>query len=195
MRNLLIASVLAAGLSTSALADNYDNTVLSMTAVSEKFTLSVKAPETGSQEYAISRDLGLVDGSITYLRNGASDDWKARAGKEATLPAGPIDVYAGGGIAYKWGDSMANKTLTATPYVGVSKVIGVLTPYAEMGVDVQSNSTDWADFNRTDTYLEYGTNFNVNTTTSINVAIVEDRSINFDTMEDRELNIGLTVKF
>ena len=55
--------------------------------------------------------------------------------------------------------------------------------------------TNWADFNRTDTYLEYGTSFNVNTTTSINVAIVEDRSINFDTMEDRELNIGLTVKF
>ena len=180
MRNLLIASVLAAGLSSSALADNYDNTVLSMTAVSEKFTLSVKAPETGSQEYAIATDLGLVDGSITYLRNGASDDWKARVGKESTLPAGPIDVYAGGGIAYKWGDSMANK---------------VLTPYAEMGVDVQANSADWADFNRTDTYLEYGTSFNVNTTTSINVAIVEDRSINFDTMEDRELNIGLTVKF
>ena len=86
------------------------------------------------------------------------------------------------------------KTVPASPYIGVQKSISVLTPFVEAGFDWQSTSNDVLDFNRNDSYLEYGTTFTVSESMLLKASIVEDRSKSFD-LEDRELALGIVVSF
>tara|TARA_B110000483_G_scaffold10905_1_gene12688 strand:- start:252 stop:857 length:606 start_codon:yes stop_codon:yes gene_type:complete len=188
-------------MATSAFAENYDNSTMKLTAVSEDYSISVKTPETGANQFAFGTTVGPVDASVTYFQNGSVTDWQLKASKQLNFPIGGgvdiaplLDTYVGAGLAYKWGDSLTQETITASPYVGVTKTFGRISPFAEAGFDWKADSNDALDFDRNDSYLEYGASFAMTDTMSVKASIVEDRSKSFD-LEDKELALGLTVSF
>lgn len=197
---LMLVSVLTM-MATSAFAENYDNGTIELVAVTDSYAISIKTPETGANEYGIAKDLGVVNGELKFFQNGSVHDYQLKASKELIMPIGgggdiePVaETYAGAGLAYKWGDSLTDETVTASPYIGVQKSISALTPFVEAGFDWQSTSNDVLDFNRNNSYLEYGTTFTVSQSMLLKASIVEDRSKSFD-LEDRELALGIVVSF
>ena len=189
---MMIAAV--AMISTAAVAADYDNTAVKLTAQSDAYSISVKAPETGATEYAVGTTVGPVDLTGTWLRNGAVDNYALKVGKEVAV-AGP--VYAGASAEFTFGDSYTTdtRTLVATPYVGVAHTMGQLTPYAEAGYAWKSTSNDVLNFARNDSYLEVGASYAVTPVMAVKLAIKETRDTNFKNAGDRNATVGVTVNF
>jgi len=180
--------------STAAVADDYDNTAIKLTAVTDNYSISVKAPETGAQEFAFETTAGPADVSLTWKRDGSVDNYALKAGKELEV-AGP--VYAGADATFTFGDSYNSdtRTLAASPYVGVSQAFGKVTPYAEVGYAWQSTTNDIVDFNRDSSYVEVGASYAVTEALSVKLSVVEDRDVDFKNPSDRNATVGVTVKF
>ena len=189
---MMIAAV--AMISTAAVAADYDNTAVKLTAQSDAYSISVKAPETGATEFAVGTTAGPVDLTGTWSRNGAVDNYAIKAGKEMAV-AGP--VYAGASAEFTFGDSYTTdtRTLVATPYVGVAHTMGQLTPYAEAGYAWKSTSNDVLNFARNDSYLEVGASYAVTPVMAVKLAIKETRDTNFKNAGDRNATVGVTVNF
>ena len=184
----------AAMISTAATAGDFDNTAVKLTAQTDAYSISVKAPETGATEFAVSVTTAPVDVTATWSRNGAVDNYALKAGKEVEV-TGP--VYAGASAEFTFGDSYTadTRTLVATPYVGVAHTIGALTPYAEVGYAWKSTSNDVLDFARNDSYLEVGASYAVTPAMAVKLSVSETRDINFKNAGDKNATVGITVKF
>ena len=184
----------AAMFSTAAVAGDFDNTAVKLTAQSEAFSISVKAPETGATEFAVGTTVGPVDVTGTWSRNGSTDDYAIKVGKEVEV-VGP--VYAGASAEFTFGDSYTTdtRTLVATPYVGVAHTIGQLTPYAEVGYSWKSTSNDVLGVARNDSYLEVGASYAVTPAMAVKLSVSETRDINFKNAGDKNATVGITVKF
>ena len=184
----------AAMISTAAVAADFDNTAVKLTAQSEAFSISVKAPETGATEFAVGTTVGPVDVTGTWSRNGSTDDYAIKVGKEVEV-VGP--VYAGASAEFTFGDSYTTdtRTLVATPYVGVAHTIGQLTPYAEVGYSWKSTSNDVLGVARNDSYLEVGASYAVTPAMAVKLSVSETRDINFKNAGDKNATVGITVAF
>ena len=184
----------AAMFSTAAVAGDFDNTAVKLTAQSEAFSISVKAPETGATEFAVGTTVGPVDLTGTWSRDGSTDDYAIKVGKEVEV-AGP--VYAGASAEFTFGDSYTTdtRTLVATPYVGVAHTMGQLTPYAEAGYAWKSTSNDVLNFARNDSYLEVGASYAVTPAMAVKLSVSETRDVDFKNAGDRNATVGVTVKF
>ena len=189
---MMVAAV--AMISTAAVAGDYDNTAVKLTAQSDAYSISVKAPETGATEYAVGTTVGPVDLTGTWSRNGAVDNYAIKAGKEMAV-VGP--VYAGASAEFTFGDSYTTdaRTLVATPYVGVAHTLGQLTPYAEAGYAWKSTSNDVLNFARNDSYLEVGASYAVTPVMAVKLSVSETRDVDFKNAGDRNATVGVTVKF
>ena len=189
---MMIATV--AMISSAAMAADYDNTAVKLTAQSDAYSISIKSPETGATEYAVGTTVGPVDVTGTWLRNGAVDNYALKVGKEVAV-AGP--VYAGAEAEFTFGDSYTTdtRTLIATPYVGVAHTMGQLTPYAQVGYAFKSTSNDVLNFARNDSYLEVGATYAVTPVMAVKLAIKETRDTNFKNAGDRNATVGVTVNF
>ena len=189
---MMIATV--AMISSAAMAADYDNTAVKLTAQSDAYSISIKSPETGATEYAVGTTVGPVDLTGTWLRNGAVDNYALKVGKEVAV-ASP--VYAGASAEFTFGDSYTTdtRTLVATPYVGVAHTMGQLTPYAEAGYAWKSTSNDVLNFARNDSYLEVGASYAVTPVMAVKLAIKETRDTNFKNAGDRNATVGVTVNF
>ena len=194
MKSTMMMVAAAAMISTAAVAADFDNTAVKLTAQSEAFSVSVKAPETGATEFAVGTTVGPVDVTGTWSRNGSTDDYAIKVGKEVEV-VGP--VYAGASVEFTFGDSYTTdtRTLVATPYVGVAHTIGQLTPYAEVGYSWKSTSNDVLGVARNDSYLEVGASYAVTPAMAVKLSVSETRDINFKNAGDKNATVGITVAF
>ena len=196
MKKTLLAVAAIATISTAAMAEDFDNTAIKMTAESEAYSLSISNPKSGATEFSASTDLqGMVDVTGTWSRNGDVDDYAIEVAKEVAVPATP--VYAGAKAEFKFGDSYTSDTreLVATPYVGVSATFDKLTPFAEVGYSFKSTANDILDISRNDSYAKLGVSFAVSEKVDLGVSVKEVRDIDFANPGDRQAEVGITVKF
>ena len=194
MKSTMMMIAAAAMFSTAAVAGDFDNTAVKLTAQSEAFSVSVKAPETGATEFAVGTTVGPVDVTGTWSRDGSTDDYAIKVGKEVEV-VGP--VYAGASAEFTFGDSYTTdtRTLVASPYVGVAHTIGQFTPYAEVGYSWKSTSNDVLGFARNDSYLEVGASYAVTPAMAVKLSVSETRDIDFKNAGDRNATVGVTVAF
>lgn len=195
MTKTLATIAVAAMISTSALAEDYDNTAVKMTAVTDNYSVSIKSPKTGATEFSASTGVGLVDVTATWKRNGDVDDYAIKVGKEINVDTTPL--YAGADAEFSFGDSYAtdDRTLIATPYVGVSTTVDKLTPFAELGYSFKSTQNDLVDIARNDSYVKVGASYAIDDRTSLGVSVSETRDVDFKNPGDRQAEVGLTFKF
>lgn len=182
-------------MSSVALAADYDNTAVKMTAVTDNYSVSIKAPETGATEFSASTGVGPVDVTATWKRDGSTDDYALKVGKEIDVDTTPL--YAGADAEFSFGDSYTTdtRTLIATPYVGVSTTVDKLTPFAEVGYSFKSTQNDILDFARNDSYVKVGASYAIDEKTSLGVSVSETRDVDFKNPGDRQAEVGLTFKF
>lgn len=195
MKHIAILAVTAM-ISTSALAADYDNTSVKITAQTEAYHLSVKAPETGATMFAIgSSTIAPIDLEATWMRDGNVDDWSINAGKSMAMPMSPL--YAGADAKLTFGDSYTSdtRTLALTPHIGAKTNVMGVAPYAELGYTFLATSDEWTDINRNSSYLEVGAVYAMTDTLDLQVSITEARDIDFDNASDRQAALGFVVKF
>jgi hypothetical protein len=194
MNKMMTIAAVAMMASTSAMAGDWDNTAVKMTAVSDDYSISVKTPETGATEFALGGTHFGADLTATWKRNGAVDNYAVKAGKTVDV-MGP--VYAGASTEFTWGDSTTSdtNTLTVNPFVGVSMTAGKVTPYAELGYAIKSVQKDLFDMSRDSSYVEVGASYAMSEAVSVKLSVVEARDINFKNAGDRNAEVGFTFKF
>jgi hypothetical protein len=182
-------------LSTTAMAADWDNTAVKVTAQTDDYSISVKSPKTGATEFAVGGIVASVDATVKWKRNGAVDDFAVKAGKSVDIPATPL--YAGASAEFSFGDSFTadTRTMDLSPYVGVTHTMGKLTPFAELGYAWQSTQNDIVDFDRDSSYVEVGASYALSEAVSAKLTVTEARDINFKNPGDRNAEVGLTFKF
>ncbi len=195
MKKTILTVAMAAMLSTTAMADDFDNTAIKMTAETDAYSISIKAPKTGATEFAIGGEVASLDATATWKRNGDVDNYAIKAGKSTSIGTSPM--YAGASAEFTFGDSFTAKTRTLdlSPYVGVSHVMGKLTPFAEIGYAWQSTQNDFVDLDRNSSYIEFGTGYAVSESVTAKLAVTEARDIEFANPSDLQAELGLTFKF
>ena len=194
-KTLTSLAVLATLFGSTAFADDYDNTAMKMTAVSDDYSISIKAPKTGATELAVGGEVASLDATVTWKRNGSVDNWSVKAGKSMDLPMSPL--YAGASAEFSFGDSYTEdtRTLDLSPYVGVSHAMGQLTPFAELGYAWQSTQNDIIDFDRDSSYIEVGASYAMSEAVSLKGSITEARDVDFKNPGDRQAQVGIIIKF
>ena len=159
MKKTIMTVALATLLSTTAFAGDYDNTAMKMTAETDDYSISIKAPKTGATELAIGGEVASLDATVSLKRDGDVDNYSVKAGKSMDLGLTPL--YAGASAKFSFGDSFTSdtRTLDLSPYVGVAHTMGKLTPFAEVGYAWQSTQKDLTDINRDSSYIEVGASY------------------------------------
>lgn len=195
MKKTLITAALVAMLGTSVMADDFDNTAIKMTAVTDNYSVSVKSPKTGATEFAIGTEVASLDTTVTWKRNGDVDNYSVKADKSMDLGLTPL--YAGASAKFSFGDSFTSdtRTMDLSPYVGVAHTMGKLTPFAEVGYAWQSTQKDILDIDRNSSYIEVGASYALSEKVSAKVVITEARDVDFANPGDRNAEVGLTFKF
>ena len=195
MKKTLLAVAAMAMFSTAAIAEDYDNTAVKLTAKTENYSFSVKSPKTGATDFEASTTVGPVDVTGTWSRDGATDDYAIKVGKEVAVETTPL--YVGADAEFSFGDSFTSKTrtLVATPYVGVSATFDKLTPFAEIGYSFKSTSNDIVDFSKNDSYVKVGASYALDTNVAVAVSVKEVRDTDFANAGDRQAEVGISFSF
>lgn len=195
MKKTMTTIALAAMISTSAMAEDYDNTAVKLTAETDAYSVSIKSPETGATEFSATAGVGVVDLTGTWSRNGDVDNYTLGVGKKIDVDTTPL--YAGADAELTFGDSYNSDTRTValTPYVGVSTTVDKLTPFAEVGYAWQSTTKDVLDLNSNSSYVKVGASYAIDPKVSLGVSVKESRDTDFKNPGDRQAEVGLTVKF
>ena len=195
MKKTMMSIALVAMISTSAMAEDYDNTAVKLTAETDNYSLSIKSPKTGATEFSATTGVGYVDVTGTWKRNGDVDNYVLGVGKKIDVDATPF--YAGADAELTFGDSYNSDTRTVdlTPYVGVSTTVDKLTPFAELGYAWQSTTNDVLDFNRDSSYVKVGASYAIDSKVSLGVSVKESRDTDFKNPGDRQAEVGLKIKF
>ena len=195
MKKTIITVALATMLGTSVMADDFDNTAIKMTAVTEDYSISIKAPKTGATEFSIGGEVASLDTSVTWKRNGEVDNYAIKAGKSMAL--GMTPMYAGASAKFSFGDSFTSdtRTMDLSPYVGVAHTMGKVTPFAEVGYAWQSTQKDLTDINRDSSYIEVGASYALSEKVSAKVTVTEKRDQSWGNPGNQNAELGLTFKF
>lgn len=195
MKKTLLAVAAMAMFSTAAIAENYDNTAVKLTAKTENYSFAVKSPKTGATDFEASTTVGPVDVTGTWSRDGATDDYAIKVGKEVAVESTPL--YVGADAEFSFGDSYTKDTrkLVATPYIGVATSFSKLTPFAELGYSFKSTTNDIVDFSKNDSYVKVGASYAVDKNVDIAVSVKEVRDIDFKNPGDKQAEVGLSFKF
>lgn len=193
MRRLLIAVASFATLSTVAMAEDFDNPSVVLTAKTKDYFISTQSPQSGADQFTIGAKVGPIDSlSLTLKNNGDTQDWKIQANKKVKM--GP--AYAGAKGAYWWGDSFtANERVDLTPYLGVAKKVGKFTPFAEVGMTWKATTNDVIDFDKKDSYIDVGSSYALSEALSLKLSIKDSRDTSFKSKDNMEAKLGITVKF
>ena len=64
MNKTLITAAMVAMLGTSVMADDFDNTAMKMTAVTDNYSISVKDKKTGATEFAIGSEVASLNTTV-----------------------------------------------------------------------------------------------------------------------------------
>lgn len=195
MNRTIITVALAMMLGTSAMADDWDNTAIKMTAKTDDYSISIKDKKTGATEFHLRGDVGPIDATLKWKRDGSVDNYALKAEKKNKLATSPL--YIGAHAEFMFGDSYNTdtRTMDIEPYIGVEHAIGKFTPFAEVGYTWQSKSNDVIDFDRNSSYIEFGTKYALSAKVDAKLKIKEKRDVDFDNPGDMNAEIGLTFKF
>ena len=193
MKKLLIAVASLAALSTTAMAEDFDNPSVVFTMKTKDYFIQSQSPQSGADQFTIGGAVGPIDSlSLTLKNNGDTQDWKVQANKK--VKKGP--AYAGAKGAYWWGDSFtANERVDLTPYAGVSQKIGKFTPFAEVGMTWKSTTNDVMNFDKKDSYIDVGSSYAITDALSLKLSVKDSRDTSFKSKDDMEAKLGITVKF
>ena len=200
MRNMLIAMALVLGLSTSAFANDFDNTGISVSAESEKFgvSLSTGATRDFSED---ARVLGVyttsqfVNLGVQYAEDGDVDDFRINLNKRGELALGAFTAYGVAEAHYDFGDSFDKNELLLSPYVGIElRGISTVVPFVEAGYDWKSVEGDYLDFSGEDSYAKVGGRFSVTPNTVVTVGVMQRMDTDLN-KADREAQVAFAVKF
>ena len=194
MRKIIIAMATLFAVNV-ANAEDYDNTAVKLTAKTDNYAVSIKAPETGATELAATTGVGPVDLTATWKRDGSTDDYALKVGKKIDIDVTPM--YAGADAEFTFGDSYTKdtRTLVATPYIGFAKTFDKLTPFGEIGYSFKSTSNDVVDFSKNDSYIKVGASYALDANVDLGVSVKETRDTNFKNAGDKQAEVGLTFKF
>jgi len=187
------------GLTTSAFAEDFDKTGISLSAEGEKFgvSLSTGATRDFSQEanvlgaYTTALPVNL---GIQYIENGAIKDYRLNVFKRGDVALSNLNFYGVAEAHYDFGDSYDKNELKLSPYVGVELTDAGFVPFVEAGYDFKSVEGDYLDFSRADSYGKVGVRIPVTTNTTIDVALLQKMDTDFN-KTDREALVGFNVKF
>lgn len=193
MKKMLTAALVLAASST-AMAENYNNTSTKLTAKGTDYFFSVTAPKTGADSIELGTNTGFGTSSFTVSTDEGTQDYMIKLTPEVAKDLTFANAYLGSNFEYDWGDSYTDNELTVRPYIGLSRDIGKFSPYAEVGYAYKSNETDFVDFEAEDSYVEVGASYALTDSIAVEAAIVESRDDNFEAT-DKEVELGLVVKF
>jgi opacity protein-like surface antigen len=193
MKRLLIAVATLATLSTTAMAEDFDNPTVVFTMKTKDYFIQSQSPQSGADQFTIGGKAGPIDSlSLTLKNNSDTQDWKVQANKK--VKSGP--AYAGAKGAYWWGDSFtANEQVHLTPYVGVAKKVGKFTPFAEVGMTWKSTRNDVMNFDKKDSYIDVGSSYALTDALSLKLSVKDSRDTSFKSKDNMEAKLGITVKF
>ena len=200
MKKALSILSLVAVFSTAAVAGDFNNTGVSVSAQGEKFGLSLGTGESNdfasdAQVLSINTNGLPIDGRVEVIDNGTNRDYRLTAGKTFEAPLGSAAVfYAVPELHYTWGDSYTKRELRLSPYVGLDVVVGPVTPFVEMGYDWKSQAGDYADFSKADSYAKLGLRVPVAAKADLTVAVVRKMDKDFK-KDQNQVMTGLTVRF
>tara|TARA_B100000902_G_scaffold223430_1_gene212261 strand:- start:867 stop:1454 length:588 start_codon:yes stop_codon:yes gene_type:complete len=195
MKKTLITAALVAMLGTSVMADDFDNTAIKMTAKTDDYSISIKDKKTGATEFHLRGDVGPIDTTIKWKRNGDVDNYALKGEKKNKLATGPL--YVGAHAEFMFGDSYTTdtRTMDLEPYIGVEHAMGKVTPFAEVGYTWQSTTDNIVDFDRNSSYIEFGAKYALSEKVDMKLKIKERRDVDFNNPGDMNAQLGLTFKF
>ena len=195
MKKTLITAALVAMLGTSVMADDFDNTAIKMTAKTDDYSISVKDKKTGATEFHLRGDVGPIDATVKWKRDGDVDNYALKAEKKNKLATSPL--YVGAHAEFMFGDSYTTDTrsMDLEPYIGVEHAFGKVTPFAEVGYTWQSTTDNVFDFDRNSSYIEFGAKYALSEKVGMKLKIKEKRDVDFNNPGDMNAQLGLTFKF
>lgn len=187
------------GLTTSAFAEDFNKTGASITAEGEKFGVSLSTGAT--RDFADNaRTLGIyttsnpVNFGLQYIENGDVTDYRLNTSIRKDLQLANLNVYGVAEAHYDMGDSFTKNELRLSPYAGVELTDVGFTPFAELGYDWKSNSSDYLNLDKADSYGKAGIRVPVTENTTITVSMLQKMDTDFK-KTDREAQVGFKVKF
>ena len=198
MRNLIITAAMAAFISSTAIADDYDNTSLTMAAEGSVYGVELSTNDT-TRSVSVYNTNGSLDLGVQLSDNGTNRDYNVSIGKTISMPLGSAEstlatAYVTGEAEYNWGDSFTKSELHLTPKVAVKTSIANFTPYGELGYGLKSIEGDYTDINRDTPFAEIGTSLRLTDATSLKAGIKQSMNNDWD-KTDREVGVKLTVSF
>lgn len=200
MRNIILALGLFFGLTTSAFADDFDNTGVYVSAHGEKFGVSLGTG--ASRDFsADSRRLGVftvnrpVNVGVQIIDDNSVQDYRINVSSRGEVPLGAFTGYGAAEAHFDFGDSIDGSELLLSPYAGIElRNISVLVPFVELGYDFKSDDGNFLDFRKSDSYGKVGTRFSVTSNTVVSVAVMQRMDADFNKV-DREALVAFAVKF
>lgn len=200
MKKMLIAMALFLGLTTSAFAEDFDKTGISVSAEGENFGVSLGTG--ASRDFSEdARVLGVyttssfINYGIQYIENGDVDDFRINLFKRGEVALGAFTGYGVAEAHYDFGDTYDSNELLLSPYVGVElRNISSVVPFVELGYDWKSVEGDYLDFNREDAYAKVGGRVSVTDNTQVTIGVMQKMNADFDKV-DREAQVAFAIKF
>lgn len=187
----MIAAVTTAMLSTTAMAEDWDNTSVVLTAKTQDYSISLEKPKSGADQLTVGRDLSVLGNlSATLKTNGDVQDYKVQLNKKHSTDL----AYVGAKGAFNFGDSFNDDRIDLTPYVGVKYEVAGITPYAEVGYTWKTDTSDISNIDAKDTYTEVGASYSLNANTALKLSAKDSRDTDWN-KTDRQLKVGITVSF
>jgi opacity protein-like surface antigen len=184
MKKLAIAIAAVAICTQTAMAEDFDNTSLSVAATGAQGGVELSTNETSRSLKLSSATTNFpVQWSLKFTDNtNGNDDWELGVNRKFEMPRGEgetLSIYADPKLAYSFGDSYTNNELSLTPTLGVSTQVGSASPYAELGVGLKATDADYFDWSRSSTSLNLGVVVPVNANMDIDVGVTRSMDSDF----------------
>tara|TARA_B110000902_G_scaffold264169_1_gene344932 strand:- start:154 stop:738 length:585 start_codon:yes stop_codon:yes gene_type:complete len=194
MKNLIMTAAAIAVLSTAALAEDYDNTSITMAAEGAEYGVELSTNDT-SRSVGVYTTNRVLDFGLGMNDNGTNRDFNLSVGNTVGVPIGLLGTaYAKGEIEYNWGDTFTKDEIHITPAAGFKTTVAGLAPFGEVGYRLKSVEGDFTDVNRDAPYAKIGTSYQVTANTALKVDLTQSMNTDWKST-DRELGAKLTFKF
>ena len=185
MKTLLIGIAAVAISGQFAMADDFDNTSLSILADGASGGVELSTSEgVRSLSLTTPADELPVQLGVKWIDNTTGTDWEISLARKITLrpvaEGESLSIYATPKLTYATGDSISNNELELKPSLGAMYDLGTANVYGEVGMAIDSNSTDYWDWNRGNTSLDLGIVLPVATNFDMDLGITRSMDKNFE---------------
>ena len=200
MKNIVLTLAIFFGLTTTAFAEDFDNTGVYVSAYGEKFGVSLATG--ASRDFsADAHRLGIftvnkpVNVGIQLIEEDGQQDYRVNASLRGEVPLGAFVGYGATEVHLDFGSSVDGSELLLSPYAGLElRNISLLVPFVELGYDFMSNDNNFLDFRKADSYGKVGARFSVTENVLLSVGVIQRMDADFDKV-DREALVAFAVKF